>query len=152
LKFVHTGTAALRWPLLLHHLTGLRQFVKAGKPAGKSHFGFKGHELYAYDTRVKDPNMASIVLHLAPDESTTLSQPEDGMVKLIFVVQDERFNRLASMEIKGGDLELAFGNVIADKAGKKDHEMFWQLDNKPAVDFLKGFDSDNKSKSIEITR
>ena len=24
LKFVHTGTAALRWPLLLHHLTGLR--------------------------------------------------------------------------------------------------------------------------------
>ena len=25
LKFVHTGTAALRWPLLLHHLTGLRR-------------------------------------------------------------------------------------------------------------------------------
>jgi hypothetical protein len=30
LKFVHTGTAALRWPLLLHHLTGLRLGVTRG--------------------------------------------------------------------------------------------------------------------------
>ena len=46
LKFVHTGTAALRWPLLLHHLTGLGpmedqegggRVAPAGRPSHSEH-------------------------------------------------------------------------------------------------------------------
>jgi len=40
LKFVHMGTAALRWPLLLHHLTGIRLVVRKrnnGSARGTAH-------------------------------------------------------------------------------------------------------------------